>query len=237
MECPKKYELIRAKKIIPPQPSAAGDEGSRVHALIEDYFKTGVMDPELVKYKRLLETFYAKGGEAEKEFAFKWIPLTETQEKKLKVLKINPLNEHCLVQCEMDDPDVWFRGILDWVKIDEDNKTAEVADWKTGKVRPSKQLQLYAWIIFLTYPKIEKVKCTFHWINFNDQLPQWFERKDMDKLFQPFQETLDQIDNCYRTDIWLEIPGDINKYNGRGNHCRFCAVDDRYCSHGLPINE
>jgi hypothetical protein len=216
MNCPKKYELVRAKKVVTSPPSASGDEGTRVHALIEDYFNTGVMDLELVKYKRLLETYYTKDGKAEAEYAFKWVD-----------------NE--LVRCEMDDPDVWFRAILDWVKVDEDNKSAEVADWKTGRVKPSKQLQLYAWIIFLAYPTVEKVKCTFHWINYNDQLPQWFHRKDMEKLFQPFQEILDQIDHCYQTDIWLEIPGEIQKSTGRGTNCRFCPVTQEHCSNGLPI--
>jgi hypothetical protein len=216
MNCPKKYELVRAKKVVTSPPSASGDEGTRVHALIEDYFNTGVMDPELVKYKRLLETYYAKGGTPEAEYAFKWID-----------------NE--LVRCEMDDPDVWFRAILDWEKVDEDAKTAEVADWKTGKVKPSKQLQLYAWIIFLAHPEIEKVKCVFHWINFNDQLPQWFYRKDMQKLFEPFEEIIQQIDNCYMTDVWPAIPGEVQKSTGRGANCRFCPVTREHCPEGLPI--
>lgn len=217
MSCPRKYELIRAKKIIQSPPSAAGDEGSRVHALIEDYFNTGTMVDELFKYRRLLESYHVKGGQAEAEYAFKWVDQT-------------------LIRCEMDDPDVWFRAILDWVKVDLENKTAEVADWKTGRVKPSKQLQLYAWIIFLVHPEIERVKCTFHWINHNDQLPQWFHRKDFDKLFEPFKEIIDQIDHCYTTDTWIEIPGDIYKSTKRGANCSFCPVDETYCSNGVKIN-
>lgn len=217
MSCPRKYELIRAKKIIQSPPSASGDEGSRVHALIEDYFNTGTMVDELFKYRRLLETYKAKNGIPEAEYAFKWT-----------------IDEpHYLIRCKMDDPNVWFRGILDWVKIDSEKGEAEVADWKTGRVKPSKQMQLYAWIIFTAHPEINRVKTAFHWINHNDQLPQWFERKDMDKLFLPFQETLEQIDRCYVTDTWIEIPGDIQKSTKRGSNCRFCPVTFTHCSEGI----
>lgn len=222
MKCPRQYELVRAKKIVASAPSAAGDEGSRVHALIEDYFNTGEMVDELFPYRRLLEAYYNKGGKAEAEYAFKWVVDKEHDNSRWEAKK--------LVQCAMDDPDVWFRAILDWVKVDR--KEAEVADWKTGKVKPSKQLQLYAWIIFLAHPEVEKVKCTFHWINHNDSLPQWFERKNMTKLFEPFQEILDQINYCYQNDKWIAIPGDLNKYTKRGNNCRFCPVTKEHCEHG-----
>lgn len=230
MKCPRTYELVRAKKIIPSPPSAAGDEGSRVHALIEDYFNDKGMVDELFKYRRLLESYYNKGGRAEVEYAFKWV--TDITQFDNYLDYAIPEN---IQRCEMDDPEVWFRAILDWVKVD--GKEAEVADWKTGKVKPSKQLQLYAWIIFLAHPEVEKVKCVFHWINHNDQLPQWFYRKDFDKLFQPFKEILDQINHCYTTDKWISIPGDLNKYSKRGNNCRYCPVDTRHCEHGTVYNE
>lgn len=217
MVCPKMYELVRAKKIVTTRlASPAADEGIRVHELIEAYFKDGKWDPALNKYKRLLETFKAKGGVAEAGYAFKWSG--------------GEMNQ--LVACEMDDPDCWYRGFLDWSKIDEENGSAEVVDWKTGRVKPSKQNQLYAWIIFTAYPKIKKVKSTFHWINKGDQLPQWFERKDMVDMFRPFQEILDHINYCYEHDTWLAIPGELQKTTGRGANCRFCPITKEYCEHG-----
>jgi hypothetical protein len=227
MKCPRQYELVRAKKIIQSPPSAAGDEGSRIHKLIEDYFNEDKWDDELLKWKRLLQTYKAKGGEAEAEYAFKWV--TEITQFEDYLSYAIPEN---VVRCEMDDKDSWFRGIIDWLKLDFDNGTAEVVDWKTGRVKPSTQMQLYAWIIFLAHPEIDRVKCTFHWINHNDQLPQWFDRKDMDKLFQPFQEILETIDNCYETDTWIEIPGEIRKSTKRGENCTYCPADPTHCSEG-----
>lgn len=227
MKCPRMYELVRAKKIVTNNlPSPSADEGVRVHELIEAYFKEDKWVPELDKYKRLLETYKAKGGVAEAGYAFKWeyyCPEGSTFDEDT-VKRLTP--------CEMGDPDCWYRGFLDWSKVDEELGSAEVADWKTGRVKPSKQLQLYAWIIFTAHPKIKKVKSVFHWINKGDQLPQWFERKDMVAMFQPFQETLDQIDYCYAHDTWMAIPGETQKTTGRGANCRYCPVTKEHCEHG-----
>jgi len=234
MKCPRQYEIVRAKKIIQSPPSAAGDEGSRIHKLIEDYFNEDKWDDELLKWKRLLQTYKAKGGVAEAEYAFKWVSRDELTDGSVisHTSYYDAENDRWLARCEMDDPDAWFRGIIDWLKLDFENGTAEVVDWKTGRVKPSTQMQLYAWVIFLAHPEIDRVKCTFHWINHNDQLPAWFERKDMDKYFAPFQEILEMIDNCYETDTWIEIPGEIQKSTKRGSNCRFCPVPPEHCSEG-----
>jgi len=229
MECPKKYELLRAKKVVVnDMPSPSADEGVRVHNLIENYINKDEWVDELKKYKRLLETYKAKGGIAEEGYAFKWVEFYEEHPQQGFYVPSKRL-----VRCEMDDPDVWYRGYLDWSKIDLEAEYAEVADWKTGRVKPSKQLQLYAWIIFTAYPEIKKVKSTFHWINYNDQLPAWYNRSDMDKLFTPFQDILDRINHCYVTDTWPANPGELQRSTGRGSNCRFCPVTETHCQHGL----
>ena len=235
MSCPKMYELVRAKKIVTTRlDSPSADEGVRVHELIEAYFKEDKWVPELDKYKRLLETYKAKGGVAEAGYAFKLVPKEQySPENAEDVLIYYPSRESYLVPCEMDDPECWYRGFLDWSKIDEDKEYAEIVDWKTGRVKPSKQNQLYAWIVFTAHPKIKKAKSTFHWINKGDQLPQWFDRKDMVSMFQPFQEILDQIDYCYEHDTWIAIPGEVQKSTGRGANCRYCPVSVEHCEHGI----
>ena len=149
LECPRKYEIIRAKKLIPPSPSKAGDEGSRLHELIEKYIRDDVWDDELAKWKKLLDIYKAKDGVCEQEYAFKKV-------------------DGQLVRCTADDPDAWYRGYIDWMKIDGEN--CEVVDWKTGRVKVTKQLQLYAWIIMTAHPEVNNVKCTFHFVNVPDQI-------------------------------------------------------------------
>ena len=213
---------MRAKKILKEPSSVSGDEGSRVHALIEEYFLNDKWNDELLPYKRLLNLYKEKGGRPEAEYAFKWVVDVCDPEYDSKKL----------VRCEMDDPNCWFRAILDWVKVD--GEFAEVADWKTGKVKPTKQLQFYAWVIMLAHPEVKKVKGTFHWINYKDQLSDQFTREQFEEgvLFEPFHEKLSAIDQCYETDEWRANPGQIGK-QGRGWNCTFCLVTKDHCEYGV----
>lgn len=232
MECPKKYELVRAKEIVKGEKSKAGDEGARLHELIEGYIRDDKWDEELARWKRVLDIYKAKNGVCEAGYSFKW------RYDEFNLFAEEPLfhdhvNRKALFRCEDTDPDRWYTGYIDWMKIDGDS--CEIADWKTGKVKITKQLQLYAWVVMTAHPEVNKVKVTFHFLNYNDQVSDWFYRKDLNKLFKPFEEILDDINNCYSSDIWPEVPGEIQKSTGRGAHCRFCPVTKQHCSNGKEV--
>jgi hypothetical protein len=229
-ECPKKYELLRAKRLIESPKSEAGNEGARLHELIEAYIKGGELDPDIARWKRILDVYKEKDGKCEEEYAFKWIDYNLDTGQDIGLIKYVDDQAKLLVRCKGDDPDRWYLGFIDWMKID--GNKCEIADWKTGKVKVTKQLQLYAWVVMLAHPEVDTVKVTFHFLNYNDQVSDWFYRKDMDKMFKYFQDILDDIDNCYRTDVWFEIPGDIVKKTGRGVHCSYCPATLEHCSHG-----
>lgn len=201
--CPKKYEIIRAKKLVSDPPGKAADEGTRMHTMIEEYLRDDKWDPELLPYKRILDIVKEKQGVCEEGYHFK-----RTQQSEL-------------VRCEADDPECWVRSYLDWHKMD--GETAEIIDWKTGKVKPSKQLGFYAWLLFTAHPELKRVKSTFHWINKNDQLSEWYERKDMERVYKPFADSLGALEHCFESDVWPETPG---------NHCRYCPVTSEHCSNG-----
>lgn len=230
-ECPKKYELLRAKEIVKSEKSKAGDEGARLHELIEKYIRDDIWDTELSRWKRVLDIYKAKNGICEAGYSFKWVNRLDD----LNYLGFPSEDKPNLVltRCSDEDPDRWYTGYIDWMKIDGDS--CEIADWKTGKVKITKQLQLYAWVVMTAHPEVNKVKVTFHFLNHSDQISDWFYRKDLDKLFEPFKETLDDIDRCYRFDAWPEIPGEIQKSIGRGSNCRFCPVDSTLCSNGKEV--
>jgi len=230
MDCPKKYELLRAKRMIESPKSEAGNEGARLHELIEAYIKGGELDPDIARWKRILDVYKEKGGKCEEEYAFKWVDYNLDTGQDIGLIKYVDDQAKLLVRCKGDDPDRWYLGFIDWMKID--GNKCEIADWKTGKVKVTKQLQLYAWVVMLAHPEVDTVKVTFHFLNYNDQVSDWFYRKDMDKMFKYFQDILDDIDNCYKTDVWFEIPGDIVKKTGRGQHCSYCPATLEHCSHG-----
>ena len=234
MSCPKHYELVRAKGVVKSEESKAGNEGARLHELIEGYIRDDKWDPELARWKRVLDIYKAKNGVCEAGYSFKWVPkdkfeLDVNSYPDEELVTYNPDRNQFLIRCEDTDPDRWYTGYIDWMKID--GESCEIADWKTGKVKITKQLQLYAWVVMTAHPEVNKVKVTFHFLNYSDQVSDWFYRKDLDKLFEPFKETLDDIDRCYRFDSWPEMPGEIQK-NGRGASCRFCPITEEHCSHG-----
>jgi hypothetical protein len=227
-ECPKKYELLRAKEIVKNPPSKSGNEGARLHEVIELYVRDGVWSDELTPWKRVLDIYKAKEGVCEAGYSFKWQDHYPARFE-------DWYKERKLVRCSDKDPDRWYTGYIDWMKI-TGNK-CEIVDWKTGKVKLTKQLQLYAWVVMTAHPEIDEVKVTFHWLNHKDQISDTFYRKDLNKLFAPFKEILDEIDNCYTNDVWPEIPGDIQRSSGRGAHCRFCPVSSEHCSNGIRTEE
>lgn len=214
--CPKKYEIIRVKKLVTDPPGKAAEEGTRMHTMIEEYLRDDKWDNELLPYKRLLTIVKEKKGVCEEGYHFKWI--TELGEHPAGT----PVYEkRTLVRCEADDPNCWVRSYLDWHKID--GTTAEIIDWKTGKVKPSSQLGFYAWLLFTAHPELERVKSTFHWINRSDQLSEWYDRADMERLFKPFADSLQQLEYCLTSDVWPETPNDW---------CKYCPVTKEHCSYG-----
>jgi hypothetical protein len=230
MTCPKQYELVRAKGTVKSEESKAGNEGARLHELIEKYIRDDIWDTELSRWKRVLDIYKAKNGVCEAGYSFKWAYDQSTFKSEPLVYDEERMGG--LFRCEDTDPDRWYTGYIDWMKIDGD--FCEIADWKTGKVKITKQLQLYAWVVMTAHPEVNKVKVTFHFLNHSDQVSDWFERKDLKKLFEPFKEILEDIDRCYLADVWLENPGDMQK-NGRGANCRFCPADNTVCSHGKEV--
>jgi len=197
-DCPKKYEIIRAKKLIQEATGKAADEGTRIHTLIENYLMKDEWNDDLTPYKTLLDIVKAKGGQCEVGYHFR----------------------KGMERCEPDDPFCWVRSYIDWIKID--GNSAELIDWKTGRVKPTNQLGFYAWLVFTAHPEVEKVKATFHWINKGDQMTEWYERKQMATLFRPMQDLLDQIEMSFINDVWVET----------GNGCKWCTVTNEYCSNG-----
>jgi hypothetical protein len=174
-------------------------------------------DEELRPYKSFLDHIKKDEGLCEQGYHFKW------NEDKTE-----------LIRCEADDKEAWFRSYIDWICIKGDK--ASVKDWKNGRPKHTKQLQFYAWVVMLAHPHVEEVSAVFHFLKYKDQINEWFSRDQFEsgKLFKPFQEVLDSIDECYRADIWPEIPGPISKY-GDPAHCKYCPVTKEHCSYGKDV--
>jgi CRISPR/Cas system-associated exonuclease Cas4 (RecB family) len=78
------------------------------------------------------------------------------------------LNEHRLAldrymkPVTFDSKLAWVRGILDQLILS--NGHAFINDYKTGKHRPSWQLELASLIVFYTYPEIERIEARYLYV-------------------------------------------------------------------------
>jgi len=112
--------------------------------------------------------------------------------------------------CDYASDNAVFRGIIDVLCIND--KTATVSDWKTGKERDySDQLKVYATVVFLIFPYVDKVITQIDYIDHNKHVPGVvFTRDQLPAL-------------CTDLDFRIEtiVNDDIYAPNPNAN-CRWC---------------
>jgi hypothetical protein len=107
--------------------------------------------------------------------------------------------------CNFFANDVWFRGVIDYIKIDLNNEAskATVVDYKTGKQhRKFDQLQLFALHTFALYTNVQIVEACFYWTQTKETTPMFYRRDDMKNLWRAFVPDLMQYAEAFETDIW-----------------------------------
>jgi hypothetical protein len=104
--------------------------------------------------------------------------------------------------------DAWVRGIIDLLKID--NEVAKTIDWKLGKVKPdSKQLKLFALLVFYHNPEVNTVYTSFEWLQFKQRTEQVYTRDQIPDLWSAFLGDLGQFAKAFKTDTWQKRPSGL----------------------------
>jgi hypothetical protein len=121
--------------------------------------------------------------------------------------------------------DVWFRGIVDFLKIkflSETSAIALAADWKAGKPKSdSEQLALFAAMIFAHYPYVIAVRTSFIWLNEGFEESETWTPKDMPDLWGALDNDLAELKHAFVTGEYAKKPGRLCK--------KWCPVTD--CEH------
>ncbi len=118
-----------------------------------------------------------------------------------------------------DGPDAWARGILDLMVID--GTTCVSADWKTGKIKPSKQLEMSAGIIFCHYPEVEVIKTAFFWLKHDKVTRDEYTRADIPAIWNDFLPRVRRLELAYEKDKWPEKPSGLCKQWCPVKDCKF----------------
>lgn len=191
LNCPRQYYEMSVAKNYPYVQGQEAAWGDRVHKLIEDHIcvKSKLQDSDELNtnMKNNILNILAR---------FDRMGCSVVAEGK------SSLNQK-LKPCGYFDKNTWVRCILDLLVFHPNGTTATIIDWKTGKVRPdTKQLKLFALMVFYQYPKIDLVETRFEWLAHSDTTQALYRRDQMGELWAAFIPDLKKFREAFLTDDW-----------------------------------
>ena len=202
-QCPKKYYHLRVIKDIVEPETEHLTYGKMVHEAAEKYIRDGEPIPE--KF-----LFIAPVLDVLKE-----IPGRKLCEHKMGLTED-------LEPCGFFDKNVWFRGVVDLLIIQDD--LAHIVDYKTGKsaqYADTKQLELMALAVFKHFPLVERVKAGLAFLVSEDFVKANFTKYEAPERWLTWIQQTDKLTAAYDNNVWNAKPNFT---------CRkFCSVKN--CEH------
>ena len=195
--CPRSYHAQRVAKTVKQEPTEHTIWGEYVHKQFEEYQRDGKPLPEDVsEHHDYMNRLRQQPGIADYE---KRIALD---------VRLQP--------CEFFDPSVWFRGVIDYVNIDDNRAT--IVDYKTGKPHTKfQQLTLFAIHTFIANPQVEIADVRYYWTKTGQETRRVLARDNMALLWKEFIPDLRQYAEAFKLDVWQPRPSGL---------CGWCPVRD-----------
>jgi hypothetical protein len=205
--CPKSYNERWVKKNFKEDKGEAQIWGGSVHKSFELRQSVGQALPmDLAEHEPFMRILEDKPG-------------TLFTELKVNLdRKARPINDAFA-------PDIWFRGGIDWLKVDRESRSACIVDYKTGKKNDKwRQLAMYAIWTFLMFPECDLVNAKFYWTVDKTAPKKVWSRADIPMLWAMFLGDLRLYVEAFKGDHWPARPSGL--CNG------WCPVTT--CSHWKP---
>lgn len=186
--CPKKfYHLKVARDVIDP-PSVHAEWGTRVHSALEDYInKKDPLPDGMAQWGPLMAKIDDLKGDKLTEFKFsigKDFQPTEWKQS-------------------------WSRGIADLVVVN--GSKAVVMDYKTGKRKPTEQLELYAAYTFAYFPEVQNISTAFVWLKEKRMDKAKVSRDELPVIWQKMTPRVRKLESAYERESWPERPSGLCK--------------------------
>jgi hypothetical protein len=208
--CPKKFYHLKVIRDVVEPPTVHTEWGTRVHTALENYIKDGSALPEgMTQWDALASKLAKLPGEKHTEIKF----------------AIDKSFQPC------DWKESWSRGIADLLIVNKDK--AVVIDYKTGKRKPTEQLDLYANYVFHHYPEVNVVSTGFVWLkdrridwNFGHEGKKPISRGEVPFVWNNFLPRIRKLESAYERDKWPAKTSGLCKnycpvlsceFNGRRN--------------------
>lgn len=203
--CPKKFYHTKVARDIVEPPTVHTVWGNKVHTAFEDFINDGTLLPEgMTQWQPLANKIAALPGEKLAEYRYAID----------RNFNPSPWKQ------------AWTRGIADLVVKHGDK--AAIMDYKTGKRKPTEQLDLYAAYIFHTHPEINVVSTGFVWlkerkIDWNvsktDRKP--FTREEVPIIWQNLLPRARRLEMAYEKDKWPAKTSGLCRGWCPVKHCEF----------------
>lgn len=202
-KCPLKYKYKYIDKI-PDGPSGpAAARGTMLHAAMEAHIVTGdALPAELSMYTGFLGSLKSQEGqvlpEAKLGMKIDWSP------------------------CAYDDPDVWWRGILDLLVVSATQGV--VYDWKTGKIYPDHddQKDIYSTATLSKYPHLYEVRAIHVYLDIGKNKEKTTHRNQVADVQKRFEHRVHMMECCVE---FIPKPQFLCRYCGysrvNGGKCQF----------------
>jgi hypothetical protein len=184
--CPKKFFHLKVARDVVEPPSVHTEWGTKVHSAFEDCINKGDPLPEgMTQWQGLANKLARLPGQKLTEVKFAIDRAFQPTDWKTS----------------------WSRGIADLLVVHGDK--AAVLDYKTGKRKPTEQLDLYANYVFHHYPQVNKVTTGFVWLK--DKRIDWkpLERSSLPETWQALLPRVRKLESAYERDSWPARPSGL----------------------------
>lgn len=186
--CARQYHARYVAKTVPYEQSEAAAWGDRVHKAFENFILQGEPLPQgMTQWTKLMTTL-------------KSIPGEKLVEQKMGITRAWEAADYW---------QSWSRGKVDLTIIN--GSDAALLDYKTGKRKPSEQLQLYAAYTFANYPKVDTVQTGFAWLKDKKIDREQYHRDELPGILKEFAPRVHRLEVAFERDAWPARPSGLCK--------------------------
>ena len=119
---------------------------------------------------------------------------------------------------------MWWRGVIDLLVLDKEQKVATIVDYKTGKnsrYADMRQLALMSVAIFKHFPEVEKIKSALVFLVSKEVLRSDYKIEKVEDMFKEWSTLVNRMDHAYESEVFNASPNFACK--------SFCPVQQ--CAH------
>jgi hypothetical protein len=202
LNCAKQYFHKRIAKDVVDEQGEAALWGDQVHKFFEaSILQFNGMKPQA---DEIWATLKLQGMDPDESFKT-YLPYLEAV-LAIPCDAIYPERQYALDKalkpCDWFAKEVWCRGIIDVLIVKGDR--AYALDWKTGKRKPdSKQLMLFALLVFIHHPEIQSVKTEFVWLKTGERDGATYTREQEAEMWQAYLPDLARYNAAFKQDMWI----------------------------------